>query len=81
MLQQLAQAGLIKGKTIGVDSTTLEANAAMKSIVRRDTREGDPCLRTRVSPPYQSKAHDSVAAVGTGVVQPLGAAPAGTARR
>jgi transposase len=40
VLQQLAQAGLIKGKTIGVDSTTLEANAAMKSIVRRDTREG-----------------------------------------
>jgi hypothetical protein len=34
---QLAQGGLIRGKTIGVDSTTLEANAAMKSIVRRDT--------------------------------------------
>src|ERR1700716_3578289 len=30
---------LVKGKTIGVDSTTLEANAAMKSIVRRDTGE------------------------------------------
>ena len=28
---------LIRGKTVGVDSTTLEANAAMKSIVRRDT--------------------------------------------
>jgi transposase len=28
--------GLIKGKTIGVDATTLEANAAMRSIVRRD---------------------------------------------
>ena len=39
VLQQLAAAGLIKGKTIGVDSTTLEANAAMKSIVRRDTQE------------------------------------------
>src|SRR3954453_15288978 len=35
----LALSGLIKGKTIGVDSTTLEANAAMKSIVRRDTGE------------------------------------------
>lgn len=32
--------GLLKGKTVGVDSTTLEANAAMKSIVRRDTGEG-----------------------------------------
>jgi len=31
--------GLLKGKTVGVDSTTLEANAAMKSIVRRDTGE------------------------------------------
>jgi transposase len=30
---------LIGGKTVGVDSTTLEANAAMKSIVRRDTSE------------------------------------------
>jgi transposase len=39
VLQRLAQGGLIKGKTIGVDSTTLEANAAMKSIVRRDTQE------------------------------------------
>src|SRR6267142_1075242 len=39
VLEQLEQNGLIKGKTIGVDSTTLEANAAMKSIVRRDTGE------------------------------------------
>ena len=30
---------LVAGKTVGVDSTTLEANAAMKSIVRRDTGE------------------------------------------
>jgi transposase len=37
VLEQLAQAGLVKGKTMGVDSTTLEADAAMKSIVRRDT--------------------------------------------
>src|ERR1700733_11828153 len=39
VLERLAQSGLLKGKTIGVDSTTLEANAAMKSIVRRDTGE------------------------------------------
>jgi transposase len=31
--------GLVDGKTVAVDSTTLEANAAMKSIVRRDTGE------------------------------------------
>ena len=30
---------LLKGKSVGVDSTTLEADAAMKSIVRRDTGE------------------------------------------
>jgi transposase len=30
---------LLSGKTVGVDSTTLEANAAMKSIVRRDSGE------------------------------------------
>src|SRR6266851_2533059 len=39
VLERLTQGGLIKGKTIGVDSTTLEAHAAMKSIVRRDTGE------------------------------------------
>jgi len=39
MLKMLAQHGLIAGKTIGVDGTTLEANAAMRSIVRRDTGE------------------------------------------
>jgi transposase len=37
ILLALQQAGLIQGKTIGVDATTLEANAAMRSIVRRDT--------------------------------------------
>jgi transposase len=36
VLKLLAEQGLIRGKTIGVDATTLEANAAMKSIVRRD---------------------------------------------
>jgi transposase len=30
---------LVKGKTIGIDATTLEANAALRSIVRRDTGE------------------------------------------
>src|SRR5215831_7631904 len=39
VLRQVAQAGWLKGKTIGIDATTLEANAAMKSMVRRDTQE------------------------------------------
>ena len=30
---------MIDGKTLGVDATTLEANAALRSIVRRDTGE------------------------------------------
>lgn len=36
VLGVLAERNLVKGKTIGVDATTLEANAAMRSIVRRD---------------------------------------------
>ena len=39
VLQCLGIAGLVKGKTIGMDATTLEANAALRSIVRRDTGE------------------------------------------
>jgi transposase len=37
VLRVIAARGLLKGKTIGVDATTLETNAAMRSIVRRDT--------------------------------------------
>jgi transposase len=40
VLALLAEKGLLKGKTVGIDATTLEANAAMRSIVRRDTGEG-----------------------------------------
>src|SRR5215510_8966047 len=39
VLQCLTTAGLVKGKTIGIDATTLEANAALRSIVRRDSGE------------------------------------------
>jgi transposase len=39
MLQVLTKHGLVGGKTVGVDATTLEANAAMRSIVRHDTGE------------------------------------------
>lgn len=39
VLRIAAEKKLLSGKTVGVDSTTLEANAAMKSIVRRDTGE------------------------------------------
>src|SRR5918995_3170578 len=39
VLHRLADAGLVKGQTIGIDATTLEANAALRSIVRRETGE------------------------------------------
>lgn len=40
VLAQIAEAGLVKGERIGVDATTMEANAALRNIVRRDTAEG-----------------------------------------
>ena len=40
VLGVLAAKGLLKGQTLGVDATTLEANAALRTIVRRDTGEG-----------------------------------------
>ena|ERR1035438_908897 len=39
VLGLLAERGLLKRQQIGIDATTLEANAAMRSIVRRDTGE------------------------------------------
>jgi transposase len=39
VLQRLALVGLVNGKTIGIDATTLEANAALRSIVHRETGE------------------------------------------
>jgi transposase len=39
VLGLLEQKGLLRGKTLAIDATTLEANAAMKSIVRKDTAE------------------------------------------
>ena len=36
VLGMLAEEGLLKGNTVAMDGTTLEANAALRSIVRRD---------------------------------------------
>ena len=47
--QRLVEAGLLKGKTIAIDATTLEANAAMRSIVRRDTEETYQAFLTRLA--------------------------------
>jgi len=40
VLAQLAEHGLIKGDRIGVDASTMEANAALRAIVRRESGEG-----------------------------------------
>jgi len=39
VLKVLADYDLLSGKTVGLDATTLEANAAMRSIVRKDTKQ------------------------------------------
>jgi transposase len=39
VLERLAEHGLIRGERIGVDASTMEANAALRAIVRRDTGE------------------------------------------
>ena len=49
VLQRLADAHLVQGHTVGIDATTLEANAAMRSIVRRDTGESYDALLTRLA--------------------------------
>ncbi len=40
VLALIAEAGLVQGDRIGVDASTMEANAALRTIVRRDTGEG-----------------------------------------
>src|SRR5947199_10613053 len=49
VLEVLAERKLLKGNTIGVDSTTLEANAALRSIVRRDSGEQYNDFLTRLA--------------------------------
>ena len=49
ILQVLATADLVKGTTIGIDATTLEANAALRSIVRHDSGETYQEFLTRLA--------------------------------
>jgi len=58
VLRQVTRAGLLRGKTIGIDATTLEANAAMKSITRRDTEESYPEYLKRLSKAAGAEASD-----------------------
>lgn len=47
--ERLVAAGLLQGRTVAIDATTLEANAAMRSIVRRDTGETYQEFLTRLA--------------------------------
>ena len=49
ILNRLAEVDLVKGKTLGVDATTLEANAALRSIVRRDTGDSYETYLTKLA--------------------------------
>jgi transposase len=49
VLQRLAERGLVKGKRIGVDASTMEANAALRAIVRRGSGEGYRDMLTRMA--------------------------------
>ena len=52
MLEELVDAGLVWGTTVGIDATTLEANAALLQhppILRRDTAEDGTAFLTRLA--------------------------------
>ena len=49
MLKLVAERGLVKGERIGVDGSTMEANAALRTIVRRDSGESYRAMLTRMA--------------------------------
>jgi transposase len=49
VLRRLAERGLVRGERIGVDASTMEANAALRAIVRRETGEGYREMLTRMA--------------------------------
>ncbi len=78
VLKVLALEGLLKGKSVAVDATTLEANAALRSIVRRDT--GEDYRRRHVLLQLRDRAEPQVYVEGVGqqrhdvaLAQPVGA--------
>jgi transposase len=58
---RLVEAGLLTGKTIGIDATTLEANAAMRSIVRRDTGDTYQAFLTGLAKASRCPTRDDLA--------------------
>ena len=67
VLQRLAEHGLIKGERIGVDASTMEANAALRTIVRRDTGESYREMLTRHG---QGERHRDADGRGSGPARP-----------
>ena len=49
VLKLVAEHGLVKGERIGVDGSTMEANAALRTIVRRDNGETYREMLTRMA--------------------------------
>lgn len=49
VLKLLTDAKLVQGKRLGIDASTMEANAALKTIVRRDTGEDYTAMLTRLA--------------------------------
>ena len=49
VLKLVAEHGLVKGERIGVDASTMEANAALRTIVRRDNGETYREMLTRMA--------------------------------
>jgi transposase len=49
VLKLVAERGLVKGERIGVDGSTMEANAALRTIVRRDSGENYRQMLTRMA--------------------------------
>ena len=58
MLKQYSDAGLVRGKTVGIDAMTLEANAALRSIVRAWLHDS---VWARVGPLAWLVVHDTTA--------------------
>ena len=60
VLDRLSAAGLVRGKTVGVDATTLEANPAMRSIERRDTGESYEAFVQRLAEASGIATHHNI---------------------
>ena len=68
ILERLSAAGLLRGNTVGVDATTLEANAAMRSIEPRDTGESYAAFIQRLA---EASGGGDTDASGFGSVRPV----------